>query len=89
MARKNDFGKFIIAAGEVASYVVCPEAWKLQQDGADVERSGSNAKAVAGRDQHEKWTDSLGEAQHLIKGIRFILYLLAMSVIILAISLST
>ena len=29
MPRKNEYGKYIFAAGEVSSFVICPEAWRL------------------------------------------------------------
>mgnify|MGYP001820675450 CR=1 FL=1 len=75
MARKNEYGKYIIAAGEVGSYVVCPEAWRLAQ----IQRikpvpSRSMRKGNA---MHEQWDKELKQVRSYSRSIRVSLWLLA------------
>lgn len=75
MARKNEYGKYVIAAGEVGSYVVCPEAWRLAQ----IQRikpvpSRSMRK---GTNLHEEWDKQLEQVRAYSRSIRLSLWLLA------------
>ena len=38
MPRQNEYGKFILSAGEISTYEVCPEAWRLSH----VQKAGQN-----------------------------------------------
>ncbi len=80
MAKKNREGKFIIAAGEVGQYAVCPEAWRLKV----VERvtSEQSIASIEGEKLHSKWSSNLDNAAHLGQGIRFLLALVATILII-------
>ena len=70
MARKNEFGKFIIASGEVGQYSVCPEAWRLKV----VERIARNNEAPpsiqTGNTLHESLARELDSSAYLLHGLR-------------------
>jgi len=80
MARKNDYGKYILSAGEIASYTVCPEAWRLKT----VEKANSiyidNIKK--GRELHEEWSADFDAAIYFTKGTKLILLLISMAILI-------
>jgi hypothetical protein len=84
MARKNESGEFIISAGEVAAYSVCPEAWRLEyvENNSPIETEYSS-NSTAGQELHKQWAKNLDEAQFLIKGIRLIIYLIGLAVLTL------
>ncbi len=80
MAKKNREGKFIIAAGEVGQYAVCPEAWRLKV----VERvtSEQSESSITGEKLHSKWSTNIDSAAHLSQGIRFLIALLVTTIVI-------
>lgn len=73
MAKRNREGKFVIAAGEVGQYTVCPEAWRLKV----VQRviAEQSEASIEGEKLHTKWSKNLDSAVHLGQGIRFLLAL--------------
>lgn len=81
-------GKRLISASEVATYVVCPEMWRLQRKFGSSYLSKSTKKQVSGREAHDEWAKKVNESSNLLIGVRVILYLLAGSIIILAIMLT-
>jgi hypothetical protein len=73
MARKNSFGKFILSAGEVGSYTVCPESWRLK---VIEQRKGSKIHANASREGmklHALWTKGHEEVIFLTYGARVLI----------------
>jgi hypothetical protein len=82
---KNIKDKGIISATEVAGFIVCPEAWRLQRT-TDILK-GDTSISTEGIELHKAWAASVEEAHHLIIGIRVILYLLAVAVVIIAFKL--
>lgn len=80
MARKTPYGKFIISAGEVGAYTVCPEAWRLRT----IERVSHPAAAnvEAGEQLHRQWAKSLDEALFLSRSTRAIILMLLAALII-------
>ncbi len=92
MVIKSKSGKNIITAGEVASFVVCPEAWRLQQV-ARVRPAYTPSKQASegsrqGKHLHKEWAKTLEEAQFLIRGVRLIVYLIGIAVLTLVYSMS-
>ena len=63
MARKNEYGKFIISAGEVGSYTVCPEAWRLQS--VVQAKSAHEKKMREGTRLHKEWGKRHEDAMRL------------------------
>ncbi len=80
MPRKSRNGRFIIPAGEIGAYTVCPEAWRLR---ALVRAKTQSAPSeVQGRKLHEEWAARFDEATYLNSRIRFVASLLAAAIII-------
>lgn len=84
MARKNEYGKYILSAGEIASYTVCPEAWRLKM----VENANSiyidNVKK--GRELHQEWSADLDDAIFFTKGTTLILLLISLAILVFLIT---
>ena len=79
MARKNEYGRYILSAGEVGSYTVCPEAWYLK---VVKEVEPIYAKSVErGNELHKEWSEDFDEAMYFTRSIRFILTLTAVAVL--------
>ena len=79
MARKTIYGKYILSAGEIASYTVCPEAWRLnlQPDVTPI-----RTKSVdEGHRLHEEWMKSLDNAMFFTRGVRLIVLLIVLSIV--------
>ncbi len=74
MARKNIDGRFILSAGEIGAYTVCPEAWRLKA----LERAKSihAESVVAGNKLHAEWAKKFDDASYLSHRIRFVIALL-------------
>lgn len=77
MARKNDYGKFIIAAGEVGSYVVCPEAWRLAQ--IKKVKPVPSRSMRKGTKLHDKWDEEVTQVRNFSRSIRVSIWLLAIA----------
>jgi hypothetical protein len=80
MARKTDYGKFIISAGEIGAYTVCPEAWRLgtvQKVKSSLPKSAKDGKTL-----HEDWARKYSEAAYFTKSVRIIVALMAATIIL-------
>lgn len=77
MARKNEYGKYIIAAGEVASYVVCPEAWRLAQ--IKSKRLVPSHAMRQGNDLHKDWDQQLQKVRSYSLRIKIGIWLLVIA----------
>jgi hypothetical protein len=98
MARKSQNGKWIITAGEVAEYAVCPEAWRLSlqaRSGEAITKINSKTKHTEGKHQvrslegmelHKNWALNLTEAMSLLRGVRFVLLLSALALLVFVIT---
>ncbi len=77
MKRRSD-GKYILSAGEIASYTVCPEAWRLSREQAV---TPLHVKSVEeGSRLHKEWTRSMQDAAYFSRGVRLILMMAFLSV---------
>ena len=81
MTRRSSDGSFIISAGEVGSYSVCPEAWRLQAI-QGVRPSSSDGLSAQGTKLHDDWAASFSEAVYLQHAIRLVLLLIMLTVLI-------
>jgi hypothetical protein len=80
----NGSNKIILSAGEISSYIVCPEAWRLGRLHGDAGAArGSTDRTKRGREMHASWADRVDEARYLLLGIRVLLYLLILAILIL------
>jgi hypothetical protein len=80
MARKNDLGKFILSAGEIGAYTVCPEAWRLKA--IDKVRGMHVESVTRGRELHEKWARDYDEALFLARNVKLMVLLIALAAVI-------
>lgn len=80
MAKKSATGKFIISAGEIGSYTVCPEAWRLKVlEG--VERFAASS-VVKGDKLHREWAKNYDEAAYLSRGLKVLLLMVVFAIVI-------
>jgi len=73
--------KVILSAGEVATYVVCPEAWRLERIQGSTGSRHATKRTMEGRQLHASWAEMVDEARHLLYGVRIILYLLVLAIL--------
>jgi hypothetical protein len=81
MPRQNSDGKYIISAGEVGSYSVCPEAWRLQMIEKRTATQGAETSAT-GSQLHKEWATELSEAVYLTRTIRLVVLLILLTILI-------
>ena len=79
MARKNSYGKYILSAGEISSYTVCPQAWRLNLE-SDVKPVHSETVDEGNR-LHEEWTRSFQDAMYFTRSIKLILLLTVLTIL--------
>ena len=79
MPRKNQFGKYILSAGEISTYTVCPEAWRL----AHIEQKDSNTdtKVSEGSKVHDQWSSDVQTAVSLARHKILIVILIGLLVV--------
>ncbi len=88
MARVNPDGGFIIAAGEVSAFSVCPKAWHLVWHGVRKRDSG-DPNSLLGQRLHKDWSSFFEESLRLGTWIRYLAVLVCfMLVVFMAISSS-
>jgi CRISPR-associated protein Cas4 len=88
VARVNPEGGFIIAAGEVSAFSVCPKAWYLVWHAKGKRREGS-ANSALGQRLHSDWSRFFEDSIRLLKWIRYLAVLVCfMLVVFMAISSS-
>jgi hypothetical protein len=80
MARTNSNGKHIISAGEVGSYVVCPEAWRLSNLNPQTPQTKQSKKIKDGNDLHVEWDKQIEQLRYFSTSIRLTIILLVISV---------
>ena len=81
--------KIIISAGEVATYVVCPEAWRLERDLGSSGNRQATKRTLKGQELHANWAEMVDEARHLLYGVRLILYLVVLAILTLVYVMSS
>jgi hypothetical protein len=78
MARKLKDGRFILSAGEIGFYSVCPEAWRLRVV-EGVTARGSEEEPL-GRELHREWAHVLEEANDLRRYARCVVLLIMLAI---------
>lgn len=83
MARKTEYGKFIISANEIGAFTVCPEAWRLRVV-AGV-RPNVPESVNQGQKLHSAWAKNIDEILWYTRAIKLFigLSLLALLVYVL------
>ena len=82
MARKTEFGRYILSAGEVGAFIVCPMAWKLRM--VDKISAATAQSSIEGNRLHKEWANKCGEVETIKKVFLVIVSLLAWATIIYA-----
>lgn len=84
MARKTELGTYILSAGEIGAYTVCPEAWRL----STVERvkSQQSGNVEKGHELHRQWASTYDEALALSRRIRAVVLLLVLTIAVYLLS---
>ena len=80
MARKSLYGKFILSAGEIGSYTVCPEAWRLTSMRSKKNSASKNSKV--GEELHRTWASDNDEVIFLTKGAKLVIFLIILTLLI-------
>lgn len=80
MARKTEYGKYIISAGEVGAYTVCPESWRLRV--VEQVRASRENNSQAGRTAHADWAKAYEEVVYLGKKAHLVFVLLVTAAVI-------
>ena len=86
MARQNEYGKFIISAGEIGAYTVCPEAWRLSNV-EGVRTRSSKDRIKKGNEMHREWAQKYDDAVYFGRHVKLIVFLLIATVAIFLMSL--
>jgi hypothetical protein len=81
--------KTILSAGEVATYVVCPEAWRLEREQGSSGMREPTKRTLEGKQLHANWAETVDEARHLLFGVRLILYLVVLAILSLVYVMSS
>ncbi len=71
MARPNPEGGYIIAAGEVGAFSVCPKSWHLLWNVRGEKPSSSDSSAL-GQQLHSDWSGFFEESLKLLNWIRYL-----------------
>jgi hypothetical protein len=80
MAKKTEFGKYILSAGEIGAYTVCPEAWRLSAvEKVDTLKSKN---VVLGIDMHKRWAKGYDEAVYFRREVKLLIILVAVAVVL-------
>ena len=84
MPRKNSDGKYVISAGDVASYTVCPMSWALEQQG--VKKDFGNA-SKEGLELQKEWKRGFNDAVFFTRSVNLIIALIILIVLVLVLKL--
>lgn len=74
MPQLSPNGKYILSAGEIASYTVCPEAWRLVSV-VKIRPVGAKESEELGQELHQEWAALYDQSVFLKRGARLILIL--------------
>lgn len=80
MQKSTLTGKFIISAGEVGAYSVCPEAWRLRM--VEKVRSAEFKEVSEGKRLHREWASNFDETLLLVRRTKLVVALLLLAVCI-------
>lgn len=80
MPRKNKDGKFILAAGEIAHFTVCPEAWRLSV--IEKKETLQDPSHSEGRELHRVWAKDYDESIFFSRSIRLIIEVILLLILV-------
>jgi len=79
MPRISETGQFILAAGEVGEFTVCPESWRLRQLSNAQKMRHPNVKR--GHELHRQWAKTYDEAVYIRHNARLLIVLILLAII--------
>lgn len=80
MATKTDYGKFILSAGEIGAYTVCPESWRLSTvEKVDTLKSENVKLGIA---MHKRWAKDYDEALYFAREVKLLIVLVGLAVLL-------
>jgi CRISPR-associated protein Cas4 len=83
VARINPEGGYVIAAGEVGAFSVCPQAWYLSWNKSDGSSSTPpNSQSILGQTLHRDWAQFFEESLHLGTWVRYLAMLVCMMLVV-------
>ena len=80
MPRKNKDGKFILAAGEIAHFTVCPEAWRLSM--IEKKETLEDPSQLVGRELHKEWAKDYDESIFFSRSVRLIIEIILLLILV-------
>ena len=80
MPRLNSFGKYILSAGEISSYIVCPKSWHLEY--VENQKPKHEKSKQEGSKLHVEWLIRANEALFFTWGTRLIIYMLMLIILV-------
>ena len=80
MPRKNKDDEFILSAGEISTYILCPENWRLNQ--IENIKPKQSRESKEGTVEHQSWTKELNDAIYYTWASRIIILLMFLIVIV-------
>ena len=80
MPRKSKNGTFILAAGEIAHYTVCPEAWRLSA--IENKDKLSDPSHQVGKELHKVWAQDYEDAIKISRGLRILIEFIILMILL-------
>lgn len=81
MAKKAPDGSFIISAGEVAAFSVCPQSWNLKWNKRGIQQPATS-DSLLGQRLHRDWSRFFEESLRLSGAIRLLAVLLCVMMVV-------
>ena len=78
--KEKNSKKGLISAGEVGTYVVCPESWRLQHIENEKGDLINLENSLKGKKLHEEWSKKFDESFYLLKGAKIALIMIIMAI---------
>ncbi|RMG41449.1 MAG: hypothetical protein D6719_08505 [Candidatus Dadabacteria bacterium] len=82
MATKTEYGKYILSAGEIGAYTVCPEAWRLRT--VEKARANDNSESIEhGNRMHQEWVREFDQLIEMRRALKLIIFMAAVALFII------
>lgn len=91
MAKRNEFGKYILSANEIATYVVCPEAWRINNQETNIYKKSEYhiKKSKTSNKIHDSWAENFKDAVFFTRSTIFIIVLMVVTFLFFLIRFTT
>ena len=87
MAKRNEYGKYIISANEIATYVVCPQAWYINNQDSNILKKSDYEmkKSRHSSNIQDSWIKNFKDAIFFTRSTIFIIVLMVVTFLFLLI----